>query len=130
MIKGNERVWVSYFFGKAGMDGTIPAEAIEEYIRCYSIENTPATAASYYRVRSQDVDHWATLAGEKFTMPCLYIHGNKDSVIIPEFLNHIEQCFDWVQVESIPAAHFVQEEKPQEVAQLMNDFFMAREAHP
>ena len=130
MIKGNERVWVSYFFGKAGMDGTIPAEAIDEYVRCYSIENTPATAASYYRVRNRDVEHWKTLAGKKFSMPSLYIHGHKDSVIIPEFLNHIEECFAWVQVESIAAAHFVQEEKPQEVAQLINDFFMTRQAHP
>ena len=49
MIPGKERAWVSFFFGKKGQDGTIPAEAINEYIRCYSIENTPATAASLYR---------------------------------------------------------------------------------
>ena len=30
---------------------------------------------------------------------------------------------DSIQVESIDAAHFVQEEKPREVAQLMNAFF-------
>ncbi len=49
MIKGNEDVWVRFFFGKKGKDGIIPTEAIDEYIRCYSIENTPATGASYYR---------------------------------------------------------------------------------
>lgn len=123
MIKGNENVWVRYFFGKAGLDGTIPGEAIDEYVRCYSIENTPATAASYYRTMHLDAEHWATLADKKLPMPSLYIHGHRDSVIIPEFLNHIEDGFDSIEVASIDAAHFVQEEKPREVAHLLNAFF-------
>ena len=65
MIKGNERAWVSFFFGKKGRDGTIPREAIDEYVRCYSIENTPATAASFYRSMALDAPHWATLLGKK-----------------------------------------------------------------
>jgi pimeloyl-ACP methyl ester carboxylesterase len=120
MIKGNEKVWVSHFFGKPGI---VPAEAIAEYVRCYSIENTPATAASYYRAMGMDAQHWATLVGKKFPMPSLYIHGKRDTVIIPEFLNHIEDGFDSIEVKSVDAAHFLQEEKPVEVAALMNDFF-------
>ena len=119
MIKGNEKVWVSFFFG-ASKD--VDPKAIEEYVRCYSIENTPATAASLYRIRPKDNKHWNSLAGKKFPMPALYIHGKKDTVIIPEFLNHIEDCFDSIKVESVDAAHFLQEEKPEEVAKLMNDF--------
>lgn len=123
MIKGNEDVWIRYFFGKAGKDGTIPPQALEEYIRCYSIENTPATGASYYRAMRYDTKRWATLGGMKFSMPALYIYGNEDSVIIPEYLNHIEDCFDSIKVETIKAGHFVQEEKAQEVSLLMNNFF-------
>ncbi len=124
MIKGNEEVWIRYFFGRAGLEGKIPAEAIAEYIRCYSIENTPATGASYYRTMGRDNRHWATIAQKKFPMPGLYIHGMEDIVIIPAFMDHIEEGFDSIQVATIDAGHFVQEEKPREVAMLLNDFFM------
>lgn len=123
MIKGNEAVWIRYFFGKGGIDGTIPSQAIDEYIRCYGIENTPATGASYYRTLGHDERRWATLGAIKFPMPALYIYGNQDPVIIPEYLNNIENGFESVKIESLDASHFVQDEKPREVALLMNDFF-------
>jgi haloacetate dehalogenase len=123
MIKGNEDIWVRYFFGKKGKDGTIAPEAIAEYVRCYKIENTPATGASYYRAMALDAMHWATLAGKKFSMPTLYIYGKEEITIVPENLNHLEDCFDSIQVEKLQAGHFIQEEKAPEVAALMNLFF-------
>lgn len=123
MIPGKEKVWISFFFGAAGQDGRIDPKAIAEYIRCYSIPGTPASAASYYRIMAKDNEHWDTLADEKFPMPGLFVYGNQDSVIIPQFLNHIEEGFDSIEVKQLDAAHFVQEEKPAEVATLLNEFF-------
>ena len=124
MIKGNEEVWIRYFFGRAGKEGKIPEEAIREYIRCYRIENTPATGAGYYRAMKYDAKRWVTLAGLKFSMPTLYIYGNGDRVVIPEYLNHIEVCFDSVKVVQIEAEHFVQEQEAPKVAALLNDFLV------
>lgn len=124
MIKGNERTWVSFFYGEQGLKGIIPAETINEYVRCYSIDNTPATAASYYRAMPLETPHWETLIGKKFAMPSLYIYGNEDTVILPANITHLEDCFDSIRVEQIKAAHFLHEEKPSEVAELMNDFFL------
>jgi pimeloyl-ACP methyl ester carboxylesterase len=57
-------------------------------------------------------------------MPTLYIYGNQDKVIIPEYLNHIEDCFDQIDVKQIDAGHFVHEEEPEVVGRLLNEFLL------
>lgn len=131
MIKSNEQVWVPHFF----RNRPIPRESIDQYIKAYKIKDTPATGASYYRTMALDGQRWYELfllfAGyadgtpRKFSMPTLYIYGNLDSVVIPQYLNGIEAWFDSIQVVQLEAAHFVQEEQPAEVALLMNNFFLA-----
>jgi pimeloyl-ACP methyl ester carboxylesterase len=122
MIAGNESVWIRYFFGKAGKQGRISRETIEEYIRCNAIKDTPLTGAGYYRTMIQDGKRWTELAGTEFPMPSLYIYGNKDIVIVREYLNHIEECFNNIRVVELEAEHFLHEEKAETVAEILNDF--------
>jgi pimeloyl-ACP methyl ester carboxylesterase len=124
MIPGNEDTWIRFFVN--GVVKPIPEDAVAEYIRMYSIAGTPASGANYYRAFTKDAKRWATLSEHRWTMPSLYIYGNKDKVIISEYLNHIDKCFDDIRVEQVDAGHFLQEEKPEEVAEHMNEFFDAR----
>lgn len=121
MIKGNEDIWVKHFYGTQGVDGTIPAADINEFIRCYKIANTPATAANYYRAMRGDYKNWAALSG-KFAMPGLYIYGNKDTVIIKENTQNLEDSFHSITLKELATGHFVMGEKPKEVATMLNDF--------
>lgn len=121
MIPGNERSWLGHFL-RAWSSAGFPEDAFEEHVRCYSIAHTATTGANLYRCYKQDMARWAELAGQKFAMPGLYIHGYKDPVIIPEYTEYLDDVFDDIRLERIEAAHFVQEEQPGQVARLIREF--------
>lgn len=121
LIPGNEREWLGYFLQAWG--GEFPSDSFEEYVRMYSIPGTPETGANYYRTLPDDVNRWAGLGEHVYPMPGLYIYGNRDPVITPDYLNHHEDCFEEIEVVEIEAGHFVQEEQPAQVASHLNRFF-------
>lgn len=120
MIPGNEETWLRYFL--SGWGNPLPEESIAEYIRMYRIPGTAGAGANYYRAFGEDAKRWAGLAGHVWPMPGLYVYGKEDPVIIPAYLHNIEACFDTIEVKTVDARHFVQEEKPQEVAGYLNAF--------
>ncbi|MDT0634702.1 alpha/beta hydrolase [Spectribacter hydrogenoxidans] len=121
MIPGNERAWLGHFL-RTWSRRDFPADALDEYVRCYRQPHTATTGANYYRTYKTDRARWAELAGRRFAMPGLYIHGRHDPVIVPEFTQHLDDAFDDIRLESLDAAHFVQEECPDQVAELIGTF--------
>ncbi|WP_404365990.1 alpha/beta fold hydrolase [Marinobacter sp.] len=124
MIPGNEAIWLGHFL-KTSNRQPFPEDALEEYIRTFRIPGTAGTSANYYRTFRDDAQRWATMEGHVWPMPSMYIYGKRDRIIIPEYLNHIEDCFDSIQVEQIEAGHFLQEEEPDKVAERLNGFLEA-----
>lgn len=121
MIPGNEEAWLGYFLRTWSPQG-FPEDAFREFVRCYAIPGTPTSGASYYRTMADDAKRWATLSGYRFAMPALYVYGNRDPVIIPEYLNHFRDCFEDVRLVELEAGHFLQEEQPERVARALDDF--------
>jgi len=124
MIPGNEEAWLRQFL-RCWNGEPFPEDAVQEYIRYYRIPGTPGTGANFYRTMRDDAKRWQTLAGHVWPMPSLYVYGNRDAVVIPEFLHHVEDCFADLRVEQIEAGHFVQEEQPRRVAEFLNGFLEA-----
>ena len=121
MIPGAEEAWLGHFL-RNWNKMPFPDDAMAEYVRSMRIPGTPRSSANYYRTFRDDAKRWATLAGHVWPMPGLYIYGNKDAVIIPECLNHIQSCFRHVEVAEVEAGHFLQEEQPLEVAAHLSRF--------
>lgn len=120
MIPGNEEVWVRTFYPNA------PAhmeELVLNYIEAYKKPNTVTSTANYYRAMAIDGPNWAQLFGKPLNLPTQFIFGIKDPVVVPEYLTGYEKVFPQAEVSKLNAGHFVQEELPQEVGQLLSRHF-------
>lgn len=115
MIPGNERAFLETFLRRA--DGRLlDAAAVDEYVRCYARAGTATAAANYYRTYRDDIARWVAAPPAPYPMPAAYIHGFRDVVITPDFLDGIDDCFQDVVITRVDAGHFVQEEQPAAVA--------------
>lgn len=123
LVTGREDVWLDFCFRKQPAGHVVSEAALAEYIRMFRIPGTLGCSANFYRAMAADAARWAQYAGRKYPMPALYIYGNQDSVIIPEYLAGLEQCFERLDaMHTIDAGHFVQEQAPQAVADYLEAF--------
>ena len=114
MIAGKEAIWVRFF--SRGISNPIPEDAIQEYIRCYKIPNSITTAANIYRMVPKDRKRWTqNYLGKIQGIPTCIIHGILDPVIIKEYVEGVEQCFDNIQVQRLKGGHFILDEQPEAV---------------
>ena len=123
LVPGNEEAWLRTFLRFKDDQKEFPADAVSEYVRCYAIPGTPLSGANYYRAMREEAPRWRALAGQRFPMPALLLFGRHDPVVIPEYLEGHQECFDDVTVQWVEASHFVQEERPDEVGRALEEFF-------
>lgn len=117
MIPGHEDLWVRYFFTNgAGKDAKLPEQLMRGYIEDYQRSDTPRCGASFYRAMPADVERWLSLAEQKFTQPSLLIYGDQDPFLVPDFYHNYEACFERISRVDLPGGHFIQDERPNEVA--------------
>ena len=128
MLPGNEEVWLRYFFNRCAEGNEVSEKSMQEYIRAYKIEGTPRCGASYYRSMEADYARWATLAGRKQEVPSQIIYGDKDAFLVPAFYEGYEECFKSVRKVDLHAGHFVQDERPFEVARELTAFLSTLDA--
>jgi haloacetate dehalogenase len=126
MVPGNERAWLGTFLRGKDRHWQFPAEAIDEYVRCYSIADTPTTGANYYRAMSLDAKRWSTLRDYVQPMPTLLLWGMHDPIVVPEFLTHFESCFASARVVEVDASHFLIEERSGVVGPELRQHFLSQ----
>ena len=121
MIAGKEDIWIRFF--SRGISRPIPEEAIAEYTRCYKIPHTITTGANLYRTIPMDRARWQNYANQKISVPTHIIHGELDPVIVKEFLYKAETAFEQpVEITYLKGGHFICDEKPEEVAHVLQKF--------
>lgn len=124
ILTGKEDIWVPFF--SRGISNPIPQDAIDEYIRCYKINNTITTAANIYRTLKHDRKRWKEkYYNRAINIPTLIIHGVLDPVIIKEYLIGAEKVFSDLKIERHNGGHFICDEQPKAVAESINNFLAA-----
>lgn len=121
LLAGKEDIWVRFF--SRGVSNPIPEDAIQEYIRCYKIPNSIATAANLYRTFSKDRERWKTYEDKQINIPTKIIHGALDPVIIKEYLIGVKDCFSQVETRLLKGGHFIVDEQPEAVGNAITEFF-------
>ena len=124
-MAGNEEFWIR--FCHRGLTNPIPEDAILEYARCYQVEGTITTGANYYRTMRDDFKRWATTAyaNVRHQPPTLIIHGEKDQVVIKDYFEGVDACFEEVDIRYVDSGHFVMDEQPEAVASHLRTFWTA-----
>lgn len=122
LIKGKENEWVRFFM--RGMSSSVPEDSITEYVKSYQVEGSITCAANLYRTMGTDAKRWQSYEGQKINVPTKMIYGNLDPVIIREYLTDIDSCFDNISISELETGHFILDEKPAEVAEIMGDFLI------
>jgi pimeloyl-ACP methyl ester carboxylesterase len=107
----------------------ITQEAINEYVSKYSAPGGMRAGFEYYRDFPKDAIQNQNYSQTKLTMPVLalgasYIPVLGGNITMPTIISGMQQLAENVQGIKVPnSGHFIQEEQPDVVVKLLNNFF-------
>jgi pimeloyl-ACP methyl ester carboxylesterase len=115
LLEGQEREYVEGFLG-----GDPEDEATGEYTRAYSRPGRLEAGLQQYQTLYQDAEDNRAKAEPKLAMPVLALGGGS-----PEMpLGSMEQVAEDVTGDAVPdAGHYLHEERPEETAEKLLEFF-------
>jgi pimeloyl-ACP methyl ester carboxylesterase len=126
LVAGREDVYLGWFYRHYGhQPNAIGAEEVEEYLRVYRQPGALHAGFEYYRALDQDVAHnQALLTRGKLRMPVLALGGGKGFGRGGETLESLRRVALDVRGGVIEdCGHWMAEDKPEEIAQALLEFF-------
>jgi len=123
LVGGRERLYLDRFLSNGVYDpSAISPEALDEYVRCFSTPGAMRAFFNYYRALPQDVTDNEDLAKKKLPMPVLALGGEFSEG--DHVLASVKQVAEDVRGGIVErCGHFIPEERPDQLVELMLDFF-------
>ena len=127
LISGRARIFFRWFFENYGFrPDAVPAEDVEDYLRCYSQPGALRAGFAYYRATPQDIaDNEAAIReGGKLKMPVLALGGGESfgrRLLAKESLERVAENVEGGVIEK--AGHWIPEEQPEELLRRLLAFF-------
>ena len=122
--------YLSWFFRNLAFDpAAITQDAINEYVSKYSAAGGLRAGFEHYRAFPQDAIQNQNYSKTKLTMPVLALGGGYiptfgGNISMPTIIYGMNQLAQDVTGITVPnAGHFIQEEQPDVVVKLLNNFF-------
>jgi pimeloyl-ACP methyl ester carboxylesterase len=119
LVAGKEREYLQVLYSIA--QGKITPDAVDEYVRVYSQPGGMHAGAEYYRNIPKDAQENQALAQNKLSMPVLAVGGEHSMANLPA--DKLAPLATQVRGVVVPkVSHFLAEEDPQGVTNLVLDF--------
>lgn len=123
LVAGRERLYLSWFYQHySRTPGAISEADIDEYVRSYSAPGAMRAGFEYYRTFFIDVEQGKEYAKTKLKMPVLAIGADAFfGTAVAEYMQTAAIAVRGVVLEN--CGHFVSEEQPEALVQLLLNFF-------
>lgn len=123
MVAGRERTYLDWFFRAYSATPGVPAQAaVDEYVRCYARPGAMASAFARYRGTARQIEHNARHLSRPLGLPVMAVGGERAfGAAVAENLRH--GASDVRHEVLADCGHYVSEERPAELADLLLSFF-------